>query len=101
MLTLIGLGPTDTSDGLSLGAWNALKCVAGPRFARTRAHPAVAWLESEGGVTFDAAFDSVSDMAVAEQVLEAARLRRCRLRSSRPSAFRRSDRTAPYRSGPP
>jgi MazG family protein len=74
MLTLIGLGPTDSSDSLSLGAWNALKRVSGPRLTRTRAHPAIAWLESEGGVIFDAAFDSVSDNAAAECVLEAARI---------------------------
>ena len=74
MLTLIGLGPSDTADGLSLGAWNALKGASGPRFARSRTHPAVKWLETEGGVTFDAAFDLLADDLAAERVLEAARL---------------------------
>ncbi len=73
MLTLIGLGPSETPDGLSLGAWNALQSASGPRLARRRAHPAVAWLESEGGVSFDAAFDALSDTEIIQQVLDAAR----------------------------
>lgn len=73
MLTLIGLGPSETPDGLSLGAWNALKAASGPRLARRRAHPAITWLESEGGVSFDAAFDALPGAEVVRQVLDAAR----------------------------
>ena len=72
MLTLIGLG--ESRDGLSLGAWDALRSASGPRLARTRTHPAIAWLESmEGGVTFDAAFDTLPAEEIAARVLEAAR----------------------------
>ena len=72
MLTLIGLG--DSRDGLSLGAWNAFRSASGARLARTRSHPAIAWLESiEGGVTFDAAFDTLPPEEVVARVLEAAR----------------------------
>ncbi|MDQ2800212.1 MAG: nucleoside triphosphate pyrophosphohydrolase, partial [Armatimonadota bacterium] len=67
------LGPSETPDGLSLGAWNALKSASGPRLARRRTHPAIAWLESEGGVSFDAAFDALSDAEIVQQVLDAAR----------------------------
>ena len=73
MLTLIGLGAS--RDELSLGAWDALRASPGPRLARTRAHPALVWLESaEGGVTFDAAFDDLPDDAIVARVLDAARL---------------------------
>ena len=72
MLTLIGLG--DSRASLSLGAWDALRRAPGPRLTRTRSHPAVAWLESpDGGVTFDAAFDSLPAEEVIARVLEAAR----------------------------
>ncbi len=73
MLTLIGLGPSDTRDGLSLGAWDALKSMSGPKFARSHLHPAVQWLESDaGGVTFDAHLDDLSDANAVQRVLEAA-----------------------------
>ena len=71
MLTLIGLG--ESRDSLSLGAWDALRSATGPRLVRTRSHPAIAWLESEGGVTFDAAFDTLPPEDVVYRVLEAAR----------------------------
>ena len=73
MLTLIGLGPSDTKGGLSLGAWDALRGVPSHRFCRARAHPALLWLQSEGGVTFDAALDSLPDAEAATQVLDAVR----------------------------
>lgn len=72
MLILIGLGPPDTRDGLSLGAWDALRSLSGPRFTRAPAHPAAHWLH-EGGVTFDAALNALSDAEAAARVLEAAR----------------------------
>ena len=74
MLTLIGLGPSDTPHGLSLGAWDALKRAPGSRLVRARSHPAARWLEAEGGVTFDAAFDDHSDAEAAARVLDAARM---------------------------
>ncbi len=73
MLTLIGLGPPDSRAGLSLGAWDALGSVPGPRFRRAPSHPAVRWLQSEGGVTFDAAPDDLPDAEFASHVLAAAR----------------------------
>jgi len=73
MLTLIGLGPEDTRAGLSLGAWDALRTVAGPRFTRAGSHPAARWLQAEGGITFDAALDGLSDAQAAARVLDAAR----------------------------
>ena len=73
MLTLIGLGPGDTRDGLSLGAWDALRSVSGPRFSRARTHPALLWLQAEGGVAFDAALDDLPAAEAATQVLDAAR----------------------------
>lgn len=80
MLTLIGLGAKELggnngSAGLSLGAWDALRRCSGPRLARRRGHPALAWLESsEGGIVFDAAFEGLSDTDAAERVLTLARL---------------------------
>jgi MazG family protein len=75
MLTLIGLGSAENHDGLSVGAWEALRRTEGPKVARSRAHPAVQWLESEaGGVGFTAAFDELTDAEAVEQVLDAARL---------------------------
>ena len=73
MLTLIGLGPSETPDGLSLGAWNALKDTSGLRLARQRSHPAVVWLGTEGGISFDAAFDALSNVEIVKQVLDTAR----------------------------
>ena len=72
MLTLIGLGPPDTRDGLSLGAWDALRAVSGPRFSRAGRHPAARWLQTRGGITFDA-LDDFPDAEAAALVLEAAR----------------------------
>ncbi len=72
MLTLIGLGPPDTRDGLSLGAWDALRAVSGPRFSRAGRHPAALWLQTRGGITFDA-LDDLPDAEAAALVLEAAR----------------------------
>ena len=72
MLTLIGLGPPDTRDGLSLGAWDALRAVSGPRFSRAGRHPAAFWLQTRGGITFDA-LDDLPDAEAAALVLEAAR----------------------------
>ena len=72
MLTLIGLGPPDTRDGLSLGAWDALRAVSGPRFSRAGRHPAALWLQTKGGITFDA-LDDLPDAEAAALVLEAAR----------------------------
>ena len=75
MLTLIGLGPSSTRDGLSLGAWDALRRVSGPRMTRSRSHPAVAWLESEaGGMEFDAYLDTLSDVDAVSRVLGAAKV---------------------------
>ncbi len=73
MLTLIGLGLGDSRDGLSLGAWEALRNVSGPRFTRAGSHHAARWLQTEGGITFDAALDGLSDAEAAAQVLDAAR----------------------------
>ena len=73
MLTLIGLGPGCSREGLSLGAWDALRGVSGPRFTRAGSHPAALWLQAEGGVTFDAALDGLSDPEAAVLVLDAAR----------------------------
>jgi len=73
MLILIGLGAGDTRDGLSLGAWDALRSVSGPRFTRAPGHPAVHWLQTEGGVTFDAALDDLPTAEAAARVLDAAR----------------------------
>ena len=73
MLTLIGLGPGGSRDGLSLGAWDALRSVPGPKFSRAGPHPAALWLQTEGGVTFDAALDGLSDPDAAALVLDAAR----------------------------
>ena len=73
MLTLIGLGPSDTKDGLSLGAWDALRAGPGPRFSWAGDHPAAVWLRSEGGVTFDAAPDGLPNAEAAVLVLAAAR----------------------------
>ena len=73
MLTLIGLGPRDSRDGLSLGAWDALRSAPGPRFSRAGRHPAALWLQAEGGVTFDAALDNLPGAEAAALVLAAAR----------------------------
>lgn len=74
MLTVIGLG-AESADGLSLGAWNALRRTSGPRLVRRRGHPALTWLESsEGGIVFDAAFDDLTDTEAAERILAFARL---------------------------
>ena len=74
MLTLIGLGPDGTREGLSLGAWGALRSASGPKMTRSRSHPAVAWLQSDaGGVTFDAFLDGLSETDAVLRVLEAAR----------------------------
>lgn len=73
MLTLIGLGVGDTRDGLSLGAWDALRSVSGPRFSLAHSHPAARWLQTEGGVTLDAALDGLPDAEAATLVLAAAR----------------------------
>ncbi len=75
MLTLIGLGPADTSAGLSFGASDALQAASGPKFARAGAHAALARLTSKaGGVRFDAHLDALSDADAAQVVLDAARL---------------------------
>ncbi|MCW3059804.1 MAG: nucleoside triphosphate pyrophosphohydrolase [Capsulimonas sp.] len=79
-LTVIGLGD-GRRDSLTLGALDALRQAGARRFARTRSLPAIGWLESpEGGVVFDAAFDSVPAGASDERasaiiipILEAAR----------------------------
>ena len=73
MLTLIGLGPNQTRDGLSFGAWDALRTASGPKLARSRSHAAVVWLETEGGITFDAYLDDRSDADAVQRVLDAAR----------------------------
>ena len=74
MLTLIGLGETESRAGLSLGAWDALRSASGPRLVRRRQHPAIFWLESpEGGIAFEAAFDQLTDSEAAARVLDAAR----------------------------
>ncbi len=73
MLTLIGLGPPGTRDGLSLGAWDALRNVPGPRFSRAASHPAALWLQAGGGVAFDAAPDGLPDAEAAALILDAAR----------------------------
>jgi len=74
MLILIGLGPSDTRAGLSLGAWEALKRASGPKMTRSRRHPAIQWLASDaGGVTFDDYLDSLSETDAVERVLVAAR----------------------------
>ena len=73
MLTLIGLGPADTRAGLSLGAWDALKSASGLKLIRTSSHPAVDWLESEGGVFFDDHLNGLSDAEAIQRVLAAAR----------------------------
>ena len=71
MLTLIGLGPADTSDGLSFGAFDALQTASGPVFARAGSHPALTRLQT---VRFDAHLDALSDAEAAQTVLDAARL---------------------------
>ena len=74
MLTLIGLGPADTSgDGLSLGAWRVLQAAPGPRFLLGQTHPAARWLQAEGGVRFDTLLDALPAADAARQVLDAAR----------------------------
>ena len=74
MLTLIGLGPADTREGLSLGAWDALRSASGLKMTRSHRHPAILWLESSaGGVTFEAHLDGLSEADAVSQVLEAAR----------------------------
>ena len=73
MLTLIGLGPSGTREGLSLGAWDALRGVSGPRFSRADSHPAALWLQAEGGVTLDASLGALPDAEATALVLEAAR----------------------------
>lgn len=73
MLTLIGLGPNQARDGFSFGAWDALRAAAGSKLARSRSHPAVVWLETEGGIAFDAHLDDLSDADAVQQVLDAAR----------------------------
>ena len=72
MLTLIGLGPTTTQDGLSLGAWEALRSASGLKLTRSRTHPAILWLESNG-VMFDAYLDTASAEDAVMRVLDAAR----------------------------
>ncbi len=74
MLTLIGLGPSGSTGGLSLGAWEALQTASGPKFARARTHPAVQWLESSaGGIVFDEHLDMLTDAGAVQRVLKAAR----------------------------
>jgi len=73
MLTLIGLGPTDTPGGLSFGAWDTLKSASGPKLTRSRLHPAVLWLESSaGGITFSDHLDTLDEASAVQRVLEAA-----------------------------
>lgn len=72
MLTLIGLGPADTSAGLSFGASDALQTASGPKFARAGTHAALARLDA-GGVRFHAQLDALSDGDAAQTVLDAAR----------------------------
>ena len=60
MLTLIGLGPADTSAGLSFGAWDALSGASGPKFIRAGTHAALVRLDA-GGVRVDAHLDALSD----------------------------------------
>jgi len=75
MLLIIGLDETGSREGLSLGAWEALRSLSGPRLARRGTIPAVHWLESpEGGVPFASSFDQLTDSEAAEQVLSAARI---------------------------
>ena len=73
MLTLIGLGPADTSAGLSFGAWDALSGASGPKFIRAGTHAALVRLDA-GGVRVDAHLDALSDGDAAQTVLDAARL---------------------------
>ena len=73
MLTLIGLGPTHIREGLSLGAWDALRSASGPKWTRTRSHPAILWLESGGGISFDDHLDALSVDEAVRRVLDAAR----------------------------
>ena len=70
MLTLIGLGPADTSGGLSFGALDALETASGPVFSRAGSHTALARLEM---VRFDMHLDALSDADAAQSVLDAAR----------------------------
>ena len=72
MLTLIGLGPADTSAGLSLGAFDALSGASCPKLARAGTHAALARLEA-GGVRFDVSLDASSDGDAAQTVLDASR----------------------------
>ncbi len=72
MLTLIGLGPAETSAGLSFGALDALQNAFGPRFARAGTHAALARLDA-GGIRFDSPLDALSDGDAAQTVLDAAR----------------------------
>lgn len=72
MLTLIGLGPENTSDGLSFGAVDALQAASGPCF-RAGAHPAWARLHALG-VPLGTALDLLSAADAAQTVLDAARL---------------------------
>ena len=71
MLTLIGLGPTDTADGLSFGALDALQAASGPVLTRAGSHAALTRLET---VRFDARLDALSAADAAQTVLDAARL---------------------------
>ncbi len=73
MLTLIGLGPADTSAGLSFGASDVLMSASGPKFARAGSHAALARLDA-GGVRFHAHLDALSDGDAAQTVLDAARI---------------------------
>ncbi len=77
MLTLIGLGPANTSAGLSFGAFDALAGASGPKIARAGSpaglpHAALTRLEA-GGIRFDAHLDTLSDGDAAQAVLDAAR----------------------------
>ena len=73
MLTLIGLGPADTSAGLSFGASDALLAAFGPKFVRAGTHAALARLAANG-VRFDPPLDALSDGDAAQTVLDAARI---------------------------
>ena len=72
MLTLIGLGPANTSAGLSFGAWDMLASTPGLIFTRAGSHAALARLEA-AGIQCGVALDDSSDADAVERVLKAAR----------------------------
>ena len=72
MLTLIGLGPADTSDGLSFGALNALQAASGPCF---HVGASAAWARLGSlGVPLSITLNGLSAADAAQTVLDAARL---------------------------